>query len=65
MVPAGLCAIVRGGSEEGGLFVVRVAGADRPSRGLVGVPKRLQALDDGGVPTRSSNRAPIRLRAMP
>ncbi len=44
---------MRGGSGEGGVFVVRVAGADRPSRGLVRVPKRLPALDDGGVPTRA------------
>ena len=43
------------------MFVVRVAGADRPSRGLVLVPKRLLALDDGGVLTRARTRS----RAMP
>ena len=44
------------------MCVVRVAGAERPSRGLVRVPKRLQALDEGGVPTRARTRT--RSRAM-
>ncbi len=43
------------------MCVVRVAGADGPSRCLVRVPKRLQALDEGGVPTRARTRS----RAMP
>jgi hypothetical protein len=35
------------------VIVVQVAGADRPSRGLIRVPQRLPTLADGGVPTRA------------